>query len=139
MKLENNLLTLQPFVINLGALTRGSGKLSGVARKEFFESFGNQDILDSDVRVEADIFSHGQSVDVKASLKGTVTVRCDRCWDELILQVDCFFDEHYVPEENELDISQDVYDYICTSLPLRRVHEDGNCNKEATKYLNEEI
>lgn len=106
---------------------------------EFFESFGNQDIIDADVKVEADIFSHGQSVDVKASLNGTVTVRCDRCWDPLVLPVDCFFDEHYVPKENELDISQDVYDYICTSLPLKRVHEDGLCNEETIKYLNEEI
>ena len=106
---------------------------------EFFESFGNQDIIDADVKVEADIVSHGQSVDVKASLNGTVTVRCDRCWDPLVLPVDCFFDEHYVPEENELDISQDVYDYICTSLPRKGVHEDGLCNEETIKYLNEEI
>lgn len=130
---------MQPFIVNLNGLTHGSGKLSAVAGKEFFESFGNQEILDSDVKVEADIFSHGESVDVKASLKGSVTVRCDRCWDELVLPVDCFFDEHSVPEESELDISQDVYDYICTSLPLRRVHEDGDCNEEAIKYLNEEI
>ena len=130
---------MQPFIVNLNGLTRGSGKLSEVATMEFFESFGNQDIIDADVKVEADIFSHGQSVDVKASLNGTVTVRCDRCWDPLVLPVDCFFDEHYVPKENELDISQDVYDYICTSLPLKRVHEDGLCNEETIKYLNEEI
>ena len=130
---------MQPFIVNLNGLTRGSGKLSEVATMEFFESFGNQDIIDADVKVEADIFSHGQSVDVKASLNGTVTVRCDRCWDPLVLPVDCFFDEHYVPEENELDISQDVYDYLCTSLPLQRVHEDGLCNEETIKYLNEEI
>ena len=130
---------MQPFIVNLNGLTRSSGKLSEVATMEFFESFGNQDIIDADVKVEADIFSHGQSVDVKASLNGTVTVRCDRCWDPLVLPVDCFFDEHYVPEENELDISQDVYDYICTSLPLKRVHEDGLCNEETIKYLNEEI
>ena len=130
---------MQPFIVNLNGLTRGSGKLSEVATIEFFESFGNQDIIDADVKVEADSFSHGQSGDVKASLNGTVTVRCDRCWDPLVLPVDCFFDEHYVPEENELDISQDVYDYICTSLPLKRVHEDGLCNEETIKYLNEEI
>ena len=139
MKLEKYLLTLQPFIVNLNGLTRGSGKLSEVAGMEFFESFGNQDIIDAEVNVEADIFSHGESVDVKATLRGTVTVRCDRCWEPLVLPVDTFFDDHYVPEESELDISQDVYDYICTSLPLRRVHEEGGCNEEAIKYLNEEI
>ena len=64
MKLEKYLLTLQPFIVNLNGLTRGSGNLSEVAGMEFFESFGNQDIIDAEVNVEADIFSHGESVDV---------------------------------------------------------------------------
>ena len=128
---------MQPFIVSLNGLTKGRGTLCEVAGKEFFESFGNEEILDADVRVEAEIFSHGASVDVKATLCGTVTVKCDRCWDDLVIPVETFFDEHYVPEENDLDISQEVYDFVCISLPLRKVHEDGQCNEAAIKFLNE--
>ena len=45
----------------------------------------------------------------------------------------------YLPEsEGEYDLSQVVYDYICTSLPVQRVHPDGLCNTEVMKYLNSE-
>ena len=32
------------------------------------------------------------------------------------------------PSEAELDLSQFLYDYICLSLPLQRVHPKGKCN-----------
>ena len=42
-----------------------------------------------------------------------------------------------VTEEN-LDLSQAIYDYICLSLPVQRVHEEGECDPEAMKYLSSE-
>ena len=43
----------------------------------------------------------------------------------------------YAPEGAELDLGQDVYDYVCTALPLKRVHPDGGCNQETVGYLSE--
>ena len=41
----------------------------------------------------------------------------------------------FVPQdEAELDLSQIIYDYVCLSLPMQRVHEDGGCNPEAMRY-----
>ena len=41
----------------------------------------------------------------------------------------------FIPEtQAELDMSQIIYDYVCLSLPMQRVHEDGECNPEAMKY-----
>lgn len=126
---------MQPFIVNLNQLGSGLKKFSEVARKEFFDSFENEEILDANVKVDADIFIHGASADIKCHMAGTVTVRCDRCWDELVLPVETDFDEHYLPEDAELDFNQDVYDFICLALPFQRVHEDGQCNEEAIKYL----
>jgi uncharacterized metal-binding protein YceD (DUF177 family) len=50
--------------------------------------------------------------------------------------VETSFEEQYTPEDDELDLSQDVYDYVCTSLPLQRMHPEGECNQETTKYLS---
>ena len=35
-------------------------------------------------------------------------------------------------------MSQIVYDYICLSLPLQRVHEEGECNPEVMARLSGE-
>ena len=117
-------------------LATGKTEFSWAAGTEFFESFGNQDIVAADVRVKAEVFNHGATVDVKCSLEGVLTVPCDRCLDELEIPVSTGFEESYVPEGEDLDLSQDVYDYACLALPLQRVHEDGQCNPEAMKYLS---
>ena len=103
---------------------------------EFFEQFGNKDILAADVDVTAQVVNHGVTVDVQCSMEGTVTVLCDRCLDELELPVEAEFSESYTPESACLDLSQDIYDYVCIALPLQRVHPDGQCNPETIKFLS---
>lgn len=85
--------------------------------------------------VTAAVVGHGATVDVECSISGTVTVPCDRCLDELELEVETGFSEVYTPDTAELDLSQDVYDYVCTALPLQRVHPEGECNPETIKFL----
>ena len=104
--------------------------------KEFFESFGNPDILDARLDVFCDILRHGVTVDVECSISGTVTVPCDRCLEPLDIPVDTEFSETYAPEGDELDFSQEVYDFVCTALPLQRVHAEGSCNSETIKFLS---
>ena len=31
-----------------------------------------------------------------------------------------------------------MYDYICLSLPVQRVHEDGGCDPETVRFLSSE-
>ena len=127
---------MHPFIVKLNGLASGSSVLDWEVGKEFFELFGNSEILDAHVAVRAKLVNHGATVDVECSVEGTVTVPCDRCLDDLELEVVTGFSEVYVPEAGELDISQDVYDYVCTALPLQRVHPDGLCNPETVKYLS---
>ena len=126
---------MQPFVVELKGLARGSSRQEWTAGREFFEQFGNSEILDADLLVKAEIHNHGATLDVSCEIEGSVTVACDRCLEDLVLPVETSFEESYTPELGELDLSQDVYDYVCISLPLRRVHTDGEFNGENTKYL----
>ena len=57
-----------------------------------------------------------------------------KAWLEI--GVETGFSESYTPEGGELDLSQDVYDFVIISLPLRRAHEEGECNEETTKFLS---
>ena len=84
------------------------------------------------------VSNHGLTIGVKAAIAGSVTVPCDRCLENLAIPVDTSFEETYTPESMVLDISQEVYDFVLTSLPMVRVHPEGGCNSETTKYLEEQ-
>ena len=127
---------MQPFIVKLIGLASGRTVFNWVADGKFFEQFGNPDILSADLCVAATVVNHGATVDVECVINGKVTVPCDRCLDELELEVSTDFSEVYTPTGADLDLSQDIYDYVCTALPLQRVHPEGVCNPETIKFLS---
>ena len=155
MIIEKKLLPLQPFVIPLSGLAQGGTQFNWRADGKFFGNSGNTDILDADLEVGVHVEKALRFFGVDATLKGGVKVLCDRCLEELKLPVDTGFrlsvkfggnaetadagdrEIVMVPEGSpELDLAQFVYDYTCISLPMRRVHPEGECNPEALKYLS---
>ena len=127
---------MQPFIVKLNTLAPGSSHFDWHADVSFFELFENSEILGADLSVKAVIHNHGVTLDAECQIVGTVTTACDRCLEDLVIPVETSFEETYVPESDELDLSQDVYDFVCIALPIQRVHEDGECNPETTKYLS---
>ena len=117
-------------------LAPGKSRFAWWAGPEFFEMFGNTEILDAALEVTAELCNHGLTVDAACTVAGSVTVACDRCLGDLTIPVELSFGESYAPESDELDLRQDVYDYVCVSLPIQRVHPDGECDQETTKYLS---
>lgn len=128
--------------------------LDWTAGSEFFDSFGNAEVLCAALRVHAEVSRAGNFIGVTCTVEGSVTVPCDRCLDPLPLDVETEFalSVKFGPHEErteaddreivmlpygeaELDLAQFVYDYVWTSLPMQRVHPDGECNEEAIKYL----
>ena len=89
-----------------------------------------------------------------------MTLECDRCLEELVLPVDVMAllsvksgresdgrevaregdrEIVWLPEDNtELDLSQIVYDYTCLSLPMLKVHPDGQCNPDMVRFICKE-
>ena len=89
-----------------------------------------------------------------------MTVACDRCLEDLQLPVEAHpafsvkFGEEASSEEEmregsreilflsasdaELDLSQAIYDYVCLSLPMQRVHAEGECNPDTVRFLGQE-
>ena len=142
-------------LVDLNGLTSGERLWSGALDGKFFVSFGNTEILDADVSVEIKARKNEAKVLVDVLMKGSLTVNCDRCLEELQIPVESEAllevrhegrtetapedDRELVfigVEETELDLSQVVYDYLCLSLPIPRHHEDGQCNPQVLKYLN---
>ncbi|MBR5043586.1 MAG: DUF177 domain-containing protein [Bacteroidales bacterium] len=127
---------MQPFIVKLNGLASGRTVFNWKADVKFFEQFGNTDILAADLDVTAKVVNHGATVDVECGVEGKVTVPCDRCLDDLELDVETNFSEVYTPDDSSLDLSQDIYDYVCTALPLQRVHPEGECNPVTIKFLS---
>lgn len=146
------------FVVPLNGLAQGRTEFRRRVGKEFFERFENSDILDAALDVDVEVGKTGRFIGVDGSVKGTVTVICDRCLEDLELPVDAGFalsvkfgqtgsdgetegdrEIMVLPYgESDLDLSQTVYDYICLSLPVQRVHEEGGCDPRTVGYLSSE-
>ena len=85
-------------------------------------------------------------------LEGKVLVPCDRCADEFFIpiQSDQVFyikfgaegveesdDVVVVPaEEHAYDVRSLIYEYIILSIPIHRVHPEGECNPEVLALLS---
>ena len=147
------------FIIPLNGLTAGENAFFWHAGKEFFDSFENSEILDAQLDIAVRAEKSGRYIGVDCNVSGGVVVECDRCLEELEIPVDLevllsvkfgeseSLDETqdgdreviFLPVDNtELDMKQIVYDYVCISLPMQRVHEEGECNPEALKYLEQQ-
>ncbi len=127
---------MQPFVVRIVDLKAGLNEFSWHIGREFFEEFGNSEIIGADFEVDVRLDWRGVTASADCEVRGRVTVACDRCLEELEIPVTVSFSESYVAEGTELDLSQDVYDYVCVSLPLQRVHDEGECNPETTGFLS---
>lgn len=153
----------EDFVVPLNGLAQGRNEFRWSVGKEFFDRFENSEILDADLSVAVSVEKSGRFTGVDCDIDGHVTVSCDRCLEDLELPVKAGFklsvkfgqvvpDEErgaalpetegdreivFLPESDaDLDLSQVVYDYVCLSLPVQRVHGEGGCNPDAIKYLN---
>ena len=146
------------FIVPLNGLAQGRTEFHQSVGKEFFERFENSEILAAGLDVEVVIEKSGRFIGVDCQIDGSVTVTCDRCLADLRLPVSTGFalsvkfgdPDSSVEDEGEreivflpvtdtdLDLSQTVYDYICLSLPVQRVHEDGECDPETVRFLSSE-
>ncbi|MBR1570416.1 MAG: DUF177 domain-containing protein [Bacteroidales bacterium] len=149
---------MNALVIPLDGWAAGERNFRSHAGLEFFQTFDNTEILDASVDVEVKVVKTGaQKVTADLQLRGTVTVPCDRCLEPLTLPVEASqrfsvrFDatEEDLSEDGreilqvgvadkELDLRQAVYDYVCLSLPIQRVHPEGGCNPDTVRFLSRE-
>lgn len=143
------------YIIPLDGLACGKSHYEWVVDKQFFDSFDNTEVLDAELVAKAIAEKSGMKVKLDCSLRGSITVACDRCLEAVEMPVDTEFrltlqyneEESGEPdrelilltEDNpEYDLSQILYDYACLALPIQRTHRDGECNPQIVKYLLKE-
>lgn len=142
--------------IEIKGLSNGEHRFRFPIDGSFFEAYENDSISDAALEVEAVVEKEQGRMGMRLSINGDVTVRCDRCLAELKLPVDVdapfsivfssygadedeTSDEVIVLEQSsgELDLSQIIYDYVCLSLPIKRVHPTGQCDPEMMEKMKD--
>ncbi|MDE7126542.1 MAG: YceD family protein [Bacteroidales bacterium] len=142
------------FIIPLNSLAQGHTEFTWSVGKEFFQEFGNTEIIDANLTATADAEKSGQYLGIDCTITGYITVPCDRCLGDLECPIDVTVRlsiKYGTPSEDmndgereviclpahdtDLDMSQTIYDYACLSLPIQRVHADGECDEEIISRL----
>ena len=145
------------FIIGIKGLSQGRHRFGFHIDGSLFEEFGNGRILDADVDVTIEIDKEGRRMNLTDRSRGYVVVECDRCLEELRLPVsvdvgvEVFFGtvqeqtgdestEDFLivdPADGELDLTQFIYDYICLCLPIKMVHNNGECDSQMVARLQQ--
>lgn len=142
-------------VIPIKGLSAGEHSFEYEIDGQFFQSFGNDRVKEADCTVKVAVIKRQTLLEVNCSVGGFVITECDRCLDDLTLKVDvereltvgfgsvdmddASDEEDVVVVDQgvaELNLNQFVYDYICLSFPIVKVHPKGKCNPEMMKYLS---
>ena len=147
------------FVINFGSLPQGEHEFEFEVNDAFFRTF-DQSIIQKgivDVLVVLEKKEHVLLLDF--TISGTVTVPCDRCLEDLDLDIEGYNEliikvgeeneevsESVIllsPKEYEINVAQYIYEFISLMMPMRNVHdEDENgqaCDPEVLKELEKHI
>lgn len=137
--------------LRLRNLPVGIQQFAYTVDSDFFKEMESADIHAGNVDVQVSVNNDGRAFDLEFTLKGKITISCDRCLDDMEHDVDTrygvsvrygddfnFDDEVIViPEsESDIDLAPIIYDTIALTIPLKHVHADGQCNPEMAECLS---
>ncbi|MFM8433482.1 MAG: YceD family protein [Bacteroidota bacterium] len=140
------------YVIEFGSLPKGEHEFEFEVSDTFFQEFEHSIVQHGNVDVLVVLEKKENLLLLDFTLSGTVTVTCDRCLDDLELELEGYSElivklgDHSEEEsdevimipvsEHQLDLSQFIYEYVTVMIPMRNVHPD---NEDGTTSCNPEI
>lgn len=145
---------LQEYSIAFKALSNDTHHFKYAINKDFFSMIEGSMIEDGELTAELDLVKNEQMLKLNFFISGMVKTTCDVCLGEVNYTIeDC--DETIIVkfgptteeidetlfqlahEEDEISVAQWIYEFICTSLPVRITHDDGECDSEMLEKLQQ--
>ena len=136
--------------IDLRSVSQEDDALKIHLSKDYFDALDVEDVSDGSLDISLAVRrASGDTYDLTFGISGYVVVKCDRCLDDLAIAVDveekikvasfdCAFPSVDIntAESNDIyDIAWDIYEFVELSLPLKKVHADGECNADMLRLL----
>lgn len=123
-------------------------KLNG----EFFSQLNDlSDIHRAALNVKLRVKKGVSAFELNFFIQGDVFVPCDRCLDEMPIEIDVQHrlfvklgkeyaeesdDVIIIPEDDgEINVVWFIYEFVALNIPLKRVHPPGRCNKQMSSRL----
>lgn len=151
---------LDKFKIPFKGLENGVHSFDFKIDKKFFDCFEVDDteIKSGNLICIVELDKKNNLITLGFDIKGTITTNCDRCLDDYNLEIahnsKVFVKINGLKEEetdellileaddNDIYLSQYIYEFINLELPIRKVHDEletskTKCNKEMLKKLKE--
>ena len=147
------------FIINFGSLAAGEHEFEFEVKDSFFKRFENSIIEKGAVNVLVVLEKKDKMLLLDFTMEGTVTVQCDRCLENLDIDIEGYnelivkigeekeeLSEKVVvisSKEYEIDVAQYIYEFITLMIPMRNVHDENEsgqkCDPEILKELEKHI
>jgi uncharacterized metal-binding protein YceD (DUF177 family) len=149
----------KPYEINVAALSEGRHQFAFVLSDNFLDHFSREyvsSIETLNVLVELDKLPY--LITVSLTVKGVLEVPCSLCTKPFRMEVErkglilYTFEESFKQKEADaiyyltpscpiINIGQDIYDYLCLSLPIRLIPDECQrepCDPVVRRYLQSE-
>jgi uncharacterized metal-binding protein YceD (DUF177 family) len=148
------------YTIPLSGLKEGHHTLDFEIDNGFFELFEDSEVKEGSLIANIEMDKRSTHLDLKIMVSGSVKVNCDRCLEifsqplssenRLLVKFGKSLEDidpdiiSLAAEEHELDLQQQIYEFIMLALPIKRVHPaDKNgkstCDPVMIKKLEELI
>ena len=151
---------LNDFVVQFSELKEYNETLEFEIGGSFFEFFQSDEWKGGRLTANVEVLKRADGFTFNFSITGFLEVLCDRCLEYYAQPIE-FLETLYIKfgetkeeiddnmlvlprEENQVDISHNIYEYLVVSLPARRIHPekvDGStgCNEEMIEKLERHI
>ena len=121
---------------------------------EFFAHIDGPEVQKGKVQVMLDVHRSVDTYEMNFTLDGTIVVSCDRCLDEMDLDIHTTGklqvklgadygeqgDVVIIPEaEGVINVAWYIYEFVALAIPMKHVHAPGKCNKEMSGKLNKHL
>lgn len=140
------------YLIPISGLALGKHSFQYEITDDFFKGMDYSEIQQGKVSINLNIDREETMLTLTFDIEGTVRVMCDRCADEFDLPIEnnqVFYiklgtenaeesdDVAVVPaDQHDFDLTSLLYEFIVLSIPMHRVHPEGECNPEVIDMLN---
>jgi len=144
---------LSEYNIKFEGLKQGTHFFEFDVGNTFFEEFECFDFKDSAIAVGLEFEKQSTIMVLTFDFLGAITVPCDRCLDDVEVEVAGeeklfvkFGNEEYdetdeilmLPiHEYELNVAKYIYEFINVNIPQKRTHDEDLCNQDVIDKLKE--
>ncbi|MGB0390281.1 MAG: YceD family protein [Salibacteraceae bacterium] len=142
---------LKQFVVQFSGLKLGVHEFEFEIVDLFFEQFVIEDVTGGDIHVKFTLDKKENMMELNFELTGVLKTTCDRCLDPM--EIDLVTDNQIMvkfseatseandelivlgPEAYKIDIAPIIYEFITVQFPLRKVHDEEDCNQDVINML----